>query len=139
MVRAVFPGSGQQPENVRAILGRRHTLFGGCAAFEGEYDSHTGLAAFEQPTSPLRKAKAAKGTMLIPVQLAALRGSEEAHLVLVNEALAAVLVRVLPEPDERPEEGWFLQVGFGPCNREGLIFPTLEAAEVWTRAQFHTV
>ena len=75
--------------------------------------------------------------MLIPVQLAALRGSEEAHLVLVNEALAAVLVRVLPEPDERPDEGWFLQVGFGPCNREGLIFPTLEAAEVWTRAQFH--
>ena len=74
--------------------------------------------------------------MFIPIQLAALRGTEEAHLVMVNAALAAVLVRILPEPDERPEEGWFLQVGFGPCNREGLIFPTLEAAEVWTRAQF---
>ena len=74
--------------------------------------------------------------LFLPVQLATLRGSEEGHLVLVNEAVAAVLVRILPEPDDRPEEGWFLQVGFGPCNREGLIFPTLEAAAVWTRAQF---
>jgi hypothetical protein len=57
--------------------------------------------------------------MFIPVQLATLRGSEEACLVLVSDALAAVLVRILPEPDERPDEGWFLQVGFGPCNREG--------------------
>ena len=74
--------------------------------------------------------------MFIPVQLATRRGSEDAHLVLVNEAVAAALVRILPEPDERPEEGWFLQVGFGPCNREGLIFPTLDAASVWARAQF---
>ncbi len=74
--------------------------------------------------------------MLIPVQLATRRGREDGHLVLVNEAVAAVLVRILPEPHEKPEEGWFLQVGFGPCNREGLIFPTLEAAAVWTRAQF---
>ena len=74
--------------------------------------------------------------MFIPVQLATLRGSEEGQLVMVDEALAAVLVRILPEPNERPEEGWFLQVGFGPCNREGLIFPTLEAAAAWTLAQF---
>jgi len=74
--------------------------------------------------------------MFIPIQLATLRGTEEAHLVMVDAALAAVLVRILPEPDERPEEGWFLHVGFGPCNREGLIFATLEAAEVWTRTQF---
>ncbi len=74
--------------------------------------------------------------MFIPIQLAALRGTEEARLVMVDAALAAVLVRILPEPDDRPEEGWFLQVGFGPCNREGLIFPTLEAAAAWTRAQF---
>ena len=56
--------------------------------------------------------------------------------MLVNEALAAILVRILPEPDERPDEGWFLQGGFGPCNCEGLISPTLKAAVVWTRAQF---
>ena len=56
--------------------------------------------------------------------------------MLLNEVLAAVLVRILPEPDEPSEEGWFLQVGFGPCNREGLIFPTLEAAEIWARTQF---
>ena len=74
--------------------------------------------------------------MFIPIQLATLRGAEEAHLVMMDAALAAILVRILPEPDERSEEGWFLHVGFGPCNREGLIFPTLEAAEVWTRAQF---
>jgi len=74
--------------------------------------------------------------MFIPVQLAALRGREEACLVLVSDAVAAVLVRIMPEPDEHLEEGWFLQVGFGPCNREGLIFPTLGAAEVWARAQF---
>ena len=76
--------------------------------------------------------------MFIPVQLATLRGSQDVHLVLVDEALATVLVRILPELDERPEEDWFLQVGFGPCNREGLIFPTLEAAAAWTRAQFPT-
>jgi len=77
-----------------------------------------------------------QGTMFIPIQLATLRGREEGHLVLVGETLAAVLVRVLADMDEQPEEGWFLQVGFGPCNREGLIFPTLEAAEDWTRTQF---
>ncbi len=54
--------------------------------------------------------------MFIPVQLVTSRGSEEAQLVLVNEALAAVLVRILPEPEEGPEESWFLQVDFGPCN-----------------------
>ena len=48
--------------------------------------------------------------------------------MLVNEALAAILFRTLLEPDERPDEGWFLQGGFGPCNHEGLIFPTLESS-----------
>lgn len=102
--------------------------------FRGSYNSGALSAALvSEPTFPSEKPWV---SMFIPVQLATSRGSEEAQLVLVNEALAAVLVRILPEPDERPEDGWFLQVGFGPCNREGLIFPTLEAAMNWTRAQF---
>ena len=33
--------------------------------------------------------------------------------MLVNEALAAILVRTRLEPDERTDEGWFLQGALG--------------------------
>jgi hypothetical protein len=57
--------------------------------------------------------------MFIPVQLATLRGSEEGHLVLVNEAVAAVLVRILPEPPEGSEEGGSCRLALDPAIAKG--------------------
>jgi hypothetical protein len=61
-----------------------------------------------------------------PVRTATHDASEMAHLVRFNESIVALL---LPA-----ETGWFLQMGFGPCEQEGLIFQTLSAAEFWVRS-----
>ncbi|WP_336488126.1 hypothetical protein [Methylobacterium nigriterrae] len=47
-------------------------------------------------------------------------------MVFANERLVALLVPA--------REGWFLQVGLGPCEREGLLFGNLGGAEAWVRA-----
>ncbi|WP_238273026.1 hypothetical protein [Methylobacterium cerastii] len=60
------------------------------------------------------------------VRTATQNASEEAHLVRFNQHIVAVL---LPA-----ETGWFLQMGFGPCEQEGLVFQSLTAAEAWVRA-----
>lgn len=52
---------------------------------------------------------------------------EPAQLVWVNENLIALL---LPA-----EHSWFLQLGFGRCEGEGLLFSTLEEAENWVRGR----
>lgn len=62
------------------------------------------------------------------VQAATRSTAEEAHLIFANQQLVALL---LPA-----QEGWYLQVGFGPCDREGLIFETLNAAASWVRECF---
>ena len=63
-----------------------------------------------------------------PTCAATLLDAEEACLVYANHQLAAVL---LPA-----ETGWFLHLGLGPCEREGMTFPALTDAGAWVRACF---
>ena len=52
-------------------------------------------------------------------------------LVFANAALAAVLVR-LDIPDHGELVGsWFLETGYGPCDRKVDPFPSREAALAW--------
>jgi hypothetical protein len=60
-----------------------------------------------------------------PIKAATLQSGEDAQLVWVNQLLAGLLVPA--------EEGWFLQIGFGPWEGEGTVFPSLAAAEAWVR------
>lgn len=53
--------------------------------------------------------------------------SEPGLLVWVRDHLAALLVEA--------EGGWFLHVGLGPFEAEGLIFPSLQAVEAWVLEQ----
>jgi hypothetical protein len=59
------------------------------------------------------------------IKAATVEVGEEAQLVWVNELLAGLL---LPA-----EGGWFLQMGLGPWDGEGALFPSLAAAEGWVR------
>lgn len=59
--------------------------------------------------------------------------AEPARLVLTDERIVAILVPISPEDDINKAGGWYLQVGFGPCDTEGLLFPNLTAAEAWVR------
>ncbi len=56
------------------------------------------------------------------------QGSEDAHLVFVDQCLAAVL---LPA-----EQGWYMQTGFGPCDHEAMFFDTLSSAADWVQERF---
>jgi membrane protein implicated in regulation of membrane protease activity len=58
-----------------------------------------------------------------PVTVVTDHGSEHAQLVWADRHLVAVLVPA--------EAGWFLQIGFGPCTGEGVLFATTEAAAAW--------
>jgi PAS domain S-box-containing protein len=80
-------------------------------------------SARDRPTGP--------SVTFQPTRLVTQNGCEEAGLVQVEDCLAAVLVRL----DDEPESRWFLETGFGPWSREGLIFPTLHEAEQWAHAQ----
>ena len=70
-----------------------------------------------------------------PDRLATKDGSEEACLIRVDDALAAVLVRLEETKDEPLEGSWYLETGFGPWNREALSFSTLDEAEQWVRTK----
>lgn len=59
------------------------------------------------------------------VRAATLAGAEDARLVWAQERLVALLVPA--------EVGWFLEIGLGPCEGEGVLFPTIAAAEHWVR------
>ena len=61
------------------------------------------------------------------IRVATAKAAEDAHLVFANRQLIALLVPA--------EVGWYLQVGLGPCDCEGLIFETLDAAETWVHAR----
>ncbi len=63
--------------------------------------------------------------------VAAHKGDEEARLCLVGGTIYAVLVRHAGNAAE--ESGWYLLMGFGPCDREGMIFGNLELAAEWIR------
>lgn len=60
------------------------------------------------------------------VRAATYENSEEALLVHFNHHIVAVL---LPA-----ESGWFLQLGFGPCDQEGIVFQSLSGVEDWVRS-----
>jgi hypothetical protein len=66
-------------------------------------------------------------------RLATIGGSEEACLVFADGILMALLVRLDGEATSKP--GWFLQMGFGPCDQEGLVFETWQAAAAWVEQQ----
>src|SRR4051812_2272919 len=71
-----------------------------------------------------------------PDRLATKDGCEEACLIRVADALAAVLVRLEELQDDGTREvGWYLETGFGPWNQEGLGFSTLDEAEQWVRTK----
>ena len=46
-----------------------------------------------------------------------------------------MLVRLEELQDGTREVGWYLETGFGPWNREGLGFSTLDEAEQWVRTK----
>jgi hypothetical protein len=60
-----------------------------------------------------------------PVTAATQQAHEPVQLVWANQHLAALLVPA--------EVGWFLQIGFGRCEGEGIVFANLAAAEDWVR------
>ena len=62
-------------------------------------------------------------------RIATLADSEEACLVLADGIVMAVLVRLNADATSKP--AWYLQTGFGPCDQEGVVFETLEAAAAW--------
>jgi hypothetical protein len=66
---------------------------------------------------------------LRPCRVATSESSEEGCLVVANDVIAALLVRL--DDETAGEKGWFLQIGFGPCNEEGLLFTTLDDAGKW--------
>ena len=70
-----------------------------------------------------------------PTRLATRNGCEEACLVRVGDCLAAVLVRVGGIADEEHENDWFVEVGFGPWNKEALTFATWAETEDWVQAR----
>lgn len=63
-----------------------------------------------------------------PICAAGQLEAEDACLVYANQQLVALL---LPA-----ETGWFLHIGLGPCEREGLTFETLTDAATWVRTCF---
>ena len=70
-----------------------------------------------------------------PDRLATTDGSEEACLIRVDGALAAVLVRLEETKDDTLEGSWYLATGFGPWDREALSFAALDEAEQWVRTK----
>lgn len=69
-----------------------------------------------------------------PIDIGDPAAGEEAVLGLANGRLVAVLVRIALKGSE-DHAGFYLEVGFGPCGREGLLFASLQAAESWIRSQ----
>ena len=73
-----------------------------------------------------------------PIRLGSPSGGEDAWLGWVDDHLVALFVRVQGTGVPRRRHGWFLEAGYGPCRREGLHFPSLNAAEGWIREQIRS-
>jgi hypothetical protein len=61
-------------------------------------------------------------------KIASPTGAEDGRLARVGETIVAMLVRLAHA--EGPGE-WYLVLGFGPWEQEGLLFPTLQHAAEW--------
>jgi hypothetical protein len=70
-----------------------------------------------------------------PTRFGTLANGENGWLGFANRHLVSILVPVDDHAVDPEQIGWFLLIGFGPCAREGLLFPTLNAAEAWIRGQ----
>ena len=60
-----------------------------------------------------------------PIRAATLVAPEDGYLVYADQQLVALL---LPA-----ESGWFLRLGLGHCEQEGLIFRRFTEVEAWVR------
>ena len=65
-----------------------------------------------------------------PIRLSSHWGAEEAWLGLVDDQLVSILVRA-GDQASKDEGSWYLEVGFGSCQGEGRLFPSLDAAARW--------
>ena len=70
-----------------------------------------------------------------PILLGTQDGCEEGQLGLADNRLVTVLVRLCDETIPEEQQSWYLETGFGRCEREGLIFSDLHEAEAWIREQ----
>lgn len=70
-----------------------------------------------------------------PESLATANGDEPARLVFGDGRLVAVIVPISPEDNESDTEAWYLEVGFGRCRAEGLMFASLPEVEKWVQKQ----
>jgi hypothetical protein len=69
-----------------------------------------------------------------PTRICTSTADDEGLLVLANDALAGVLVRLSPTIHEEGLAGrWFLEVSFGRCPDDAPLFDTLESADRWFR------
>jgi hypothetical protein len=69
-----------------------------------------------------------------PIQVNALVDDGQGQLVLANDRLVAVLVRLTDAAHGSERLHWFLEAGFGPCNTTvPPAFRDLKAAETWIR------
>ena len=68
-----------------------------------------------------------------PISLATRKGQEPARLVCADDRLVAIIVPISPEDNESDTEGWYLEVGFGPCEADGVLFASFPAVETWVR------
>jgi hypothetical protein len=73
---------------------------------------------------------------LHPVEVMTGSGDQEGRLVFADRQLVAVLVYLDDVVHEDERGGWFLEVGFGPCNgAHQPVFGSLEEAEAWVQEQ----
>lgn len=56
---------------------------------------------------------------------------EDGCLGMIADSIVAVLIRPKQISAENTCQEWYLESGFGPCDRQGLLFPSLEAAGIW--------
>src|SRR4051812_30650380 len=67
------------------------------------------------------------------VSLATRKGEEPARLVFADDRLVAIIVPISPEDNEGASEGWYLEVAFGRCEGDGVLFASLPAVEAWVQ------
>jgi hypothetical protein len=73
---------------------------------------------------------------LQPVQVMTGHADSDGRLVLADEQLVAVLVRLEDEEYGPKRGGWFLEAGFGPCGVSmPPVFATLDDAVTWLTQQ----
>jgi len=73
-----------------------------------------------------------------PITLRGQYCGEEARAGFVDGMLTTILLPLATNVSSEPE-GWFQEIGFGPCAGEGRLFPNLEAAEAWMTARIQEV